>query len=414
MTVVAAFSSVLAVAPVPVDPVLAGWLWPLAPLPGLLLWVGLALARARRSDGHFARRMARRRLARLTARLATAGRSPEAGAIEAWCRDCAALLAISRAAPTEAEVTAALAATPEIHDAAAWLTLWRQARAALFGLERRVPDDWPQRAAALVRRTRIKRADPFFPRRLVHWLPRAALVAVLTLGTGADLAAADLPAIPPGDWAGHVERSRALADAGNWPAAQAHATAAFLLAPREAVTRDGLRRLAGETERLDPLLASLLAPGGAARLAAVASPGEWQRLGWFGAVGTMLGFGVLVTGLYRGAAWRRSGVTLLIMAGLAGAGGTWARRVYGLAAEPDAACLARQTDLRDVPSDLVEIRQAAPLAAGTLVRIQGAYFGWVRITGRGELVGWVRRDAVLPLYGPGVRAGATGFKSGPP
>lgn len=396
-------------------------LWPLMVLPGAVLWVVLAFERARRLDPNYPRSRARKHLARLLAGL---GPAPSPAELEAWCELTARLLAITRAAPTRRDVFDGLALAGEITDPLAWQRLWTEARAALFGAGRRLPADWVDRARAALRQTVIRRATPVFPRNREHWLPHRAIVAglLLLLPLSAKAQAGDDSIAPvlthlaahPRDWAAHDRVAAAYAQADNWDVALAHGTAAFVLAPREASAAAGLRRTLAQVERIDPGLRPLIVGSRVERVATLASPAEWQRIAWIGLVLATAGGCAAVVGLYFGRGWLRDGLTVLVIGGGVVALSARALDQYGLLAQPNAACLTRQTDLRDIPSDLVEIRQTAPLQAGTIVTVEGNYFGWTRIVGRGNLTGWVRRDAVLPFYTPGTDTGASGFLRRPP
>jgi hypothetical protein len=391
-------------------------LWPLIVLPGAVLWMALAFERARRLDPNYPRARARKRLARLLARV---GPAPSPVDLETWCELSARLLAVTRAAPTRRDIFDGLAMAGEITDPLAWQRLWTEARAALFGADRRLPVDWVERARTALRQTIIRRATPVFPQKREHWLPRRAIVVamLLLLPLPVKAQAAPDPLAPmlghlaahPRDWATHDRAAAAYAQGENWEAALAHGTVAFVLAPREASVAGNLRRTLAQVERTDPGLRPLIAGSRLERVAALASPGEWQEAAWCFLALASVGGCLVVVGFYLGRGWLRGGLAALVIGG-GGVAMAWrALELYGLLARPNAACLTRQTDLRDIPSDLVEIRQTAPLQAGTIVTVEGSYFGWTRIVGRGNLTGWVRRDAVLPIYTAAEETGASGF-----
>jgi hypothetical protein len=379
--------------------------WPLLVLPGAGLWLVLAFERTRRLDPNYPRARARAKLARHLARLGPAPSLPE---LETWCGLTAQLLSVNRAAPTRRDIFDGLALAPEITDPLAWQRLWTEARAALFSAGHRVPPDWVERARIALRQTVIQRATPWFPQQRAHWLPPGVmgLCLFLLLPMPAD---AVTPEIIPRDWATYHGAAAAYAREENWDAAVAHGTAAFALAPREKLVITGLRQSLAQVGRIDPGLRPLVAGTRFEQAVASASPGEWQEaVWWFLALGAAGGCAA-VGGLYGNRGWLRVGAATLVIGITGVVVSARALALYGLLARPNAACLTRETDLRDIPSDLVEIRQTAPLLAGTIVTIEGNYFGWTRIMGRGNLAGWVRRDAVLPLYGPANDAGASGF-----
>jgi hypothetical protein len=392
-------------------------LWPLIVVPGAILWVVLAFERARRLDPNYPRARARALLARHLGRL---GPTPTPAELETWCELTARLLAITRAAPTRWDVFDGLAMAGEITDPMAWQRLWTEARAALFGADHHLPADWVARARVALGQTVILRANPVFPKKREHWLPRRLVLAGLLLLTPLPTKAQAVPdplapvlgqlAAHPRDWSAHEQAAVLYAQGENWDAALAHGTAAFVLAPREESVADHLRKTLTQVERVDPGLRPLIAGNRVERIAAFASPGEWQEAAWCFLGLAVVGGCIVVVGFYLGRGWLRGGLVALVMGGGGVAVAARALELYGLLAKPNAACLTRQTDVRDIPSDLVEIRQTAPLQAGTIVTVEGNYFGWTRIVGRGNLTGWVRRDAVLPLYTAAEETGASGFR----
>jgi hypothetical protein len=398
--------------------------------PALILWAVLACVRAERTEPTYAQRKARRALTKLVQRLSAANRAPSHDELELWCALTAQLFAVKRAAPTARDLQLHVNALPSLADKSAWLALWSEARAGLYSAQRTVSPDWVTRAAKACGETQIERAASRWPNERHHWLPRAALALLL----GAVLAGQDLRAASaektaqekeflasrelwtthlrsnPHDWA--AQRNVALADQVEelWGPATAHWTAAFVLQPREPSIVAGMQRVVEKMDGIDPTLRRVIAGEWHERAWAELSPGEWQRLVKISAVLLALGLSVGVAGFYGSGKICPPVAIALTVVGVAGFGlGAVGVARYGVLANPQAACITRTSDLRNVPSELVEQEKTTPLLAGQIVTIEGHYFGWSRIKVRSGAEGWVRRAAVLPLYEAQGERGATGY-----
>ncbi|WP_438481180.1 hypothetical protein [Oleiharenicola lentus] len=401
-----------------------------AVLPALLLWAVLALVRAERTEATYAQRKARRALEKLVRGLRAAHRVPTPAELERWCALAAQLFAVPRAAPTLRDFQAGVNALTPAPDTIAWMALWSEARAALFSPQGAVRGDWVERAVRVCEKTPIMRVASRWPNRRHHWLPRAVvLVAFGALEFPGDMNAA--PKIDPQlqahfvearevwmqhlrtnprDWAAQRNVAISYQAEDLWGPATAHWVAAFVQQPREASIGAGITAVVEKMDGVDPTLRRIVAGQWHERVFKVLSPGEWQRLAKVSAMVLALGFGVGVVGFYgRGKILPRLALGLVLVgvvgfgAGVAGVGR------YGVLAQPNAACITRTSELRNVPSELVEQEKTTPLLAGQIVTIEGHYFGWSRIKVRSGAEGWVRRAAVLPLYEPQVERGATGY-----
>jgi SH3-like domain-containing protein len=73
-------------------------------------------------------------------------------------------------------------------------------------------------------------------------------------------------------------------------------------------------------------------------------------------------------------------------------------RTYGLLAERNIAVVAQNTLLRSVPTEATSAQKTAPLPAGSLAVVDKEFLGWSRLRFPNGQTGWVRSDAVVPVY----------------
>lgn len=401
--------------------------WMAALLPASVLWTGLALRRAQVSDANYERRRARRALRRWVRRLRRERGAPAAAALERWQRLTAAMMGVTRAAPTATDIVRALDDIEGAPDKQVWFTLWLEARRAIYGAAHPLPADWVARAFGAVEATRVLRASSVWPQGRKHWLPLACWIACLDFvlpipdavaaseaGAGIERGAEAYSAGDyagartawqawlaehPTDWAAHTNLGLAYAQETIWGGAAAHWTAAFLQAPRDPVVAANLRLGLAHLDGVDPALRRVVEGPWYDRAIGAFSPAEWEAVGRWAAVLSALGLCGLVVSFYGGSVGARRTAQIVVAGGVVLGGLSFAAgERYGILGDPAVACIVRATDLRPVPSDLVEQQQMAPLLPGRLVIVDGTYFGWLRIRVGNETVGWVRRGMVLPLY----------------
>lgn len=408
-----------------------------APFAGLLsLWLFLAHGRAWATDPNRNRREARIRLAGTLALLRSQAMGgnppgvagPGSGALLLrWQHDAAILWGIPHAAPSPEQIAKAGGAGGP--SAAAWSSLWSEADLALYGHEKRLPEDWIARAEAAVAAVP---PPPFARRRL--FLPRNlfpfALALALAFGAIFPGVSAAEPAAPPdgqpgsgascyrqGDFAGAEARWRreveatptlasaqynlslALAQQNRWEEAAAHAAAAFLQAPRDPAVRWQFSLACGKAGYAPAPLAAFLNPGPIQALARLASPAEWQGI-VFGA--SMIAAAALALALVRLYRTRRGVRPCLAAAAVALVlllAATASLLAYGSAADPGAAVVWRAGILRSIPTEADVDQKTEPLSAGNVASVNKAFLGWVRLSFENGETGWVRAGEVVPLWG---------------
>ncbi len=372
-----------------------------------LLWLGLAIVRARRSDPWRERRTARARLAHTLAAIATASApAAKAAALGAWRRDAALLWGVARATPTAAD----------FREAPDWARLWDEAERCSYGAEPALPADWTVRAEAALAAKRVPGFSPasaFLPRNLLPFVA-AFMLAASPLG-GADagvtaygrseFAAAekvwrDALAKQPRDWIARHNLALALAQQDRWGEAAAHATAAFAQNPAHPSVRWHFDLALARAGYTPPDLGNFARPGAAARLARLLSPAGWQGV-LVSAAGLLALAAALVLLRTYGHAprWISAPAAICVLAGVvATAAALVSLDRYGLAKDARAALVWHTTVLRSIPTEADTAQKTAPLPAGSLAIVDRSFLGWIRLAFPDGQTGWVRTEDVVRLY----------------
>ena len=391
--------------------------------PPLLLWLGLALGRARREDAFRARRVSRRALRRVLAEMRGGDRS--AARLERWRELTTQLWPVGLAVPTADEL-AASTTEPET-----WRTLWAESEEALFSPRHHLAPDWPERATAALDRVAPLPQLTWLPVRRGHWLPPLATVALLAVlgvtamqtlhaatmarpaadpaaayGEGKFAEAASGWALAasqrPGDWALHHNAALAHGQIGQWGPAAGHWTAAWAVNREERAVQAGILTGLSELDGVDPALRRLLVGRPSDRLAGRLSVASWERLGLVGASALSIGLGLVVISLYtpiRPRIWLISGAVVAVVGGAVGYGAVDAIARHGVLADPLAAFVTETSDVRAVPSELMTNQQAATLFPGTMVIVDRTFLSWDHVITENGNEGWVRSEALVWLYG---------------
>lgn len=369
------------------------------------LWLRLAVRHSRLHDPLRARRAAHARLRQILARLEAACSASD---LLDWQHATRALFDL----PT---------VTPTAHDLPdpVWAALWIETERALYRPATPLAAEWFAQAWQAHARATPPGRSPFAAFRPAHLLPRALLWTLVLHasfavghssfaaegGDGAALyARGDFPAAEaalraalaesPLDAATRHNLALALAQQGKWDEAAAHAYAARLRHPRD----PALRRLLDAT-----------APRAAYRIHFPVTPARllpapsWQRLALASALALLLvAPGAYLLALYRPAPRRRIPLAIghcaLVAASAALLASLLALRAHGPAAHPEAVLVWRAATLRAVPTDVGEQQITADLPAGTLARLDREFLGWRRLALSDGNTGWVRAEALVPLW----------------
>ena len=152
-------------------------------------------------------------------------------------------------------------------------------------------------------------------------------------------------------------------------------------------------------EFTSPELTAFAEDQGAAFLARLASPAQWQLMLVLASIFAGAAGVIYLWDRYAGGRrWRLMVAFALLFASIATAAtSSGALHVWGPIAHPDIALVWKPTELRSVPTEAGE-QQTQPLGAGTLARVNKRFFGWVQLAFPDGQTGWVRTDTVVPFY----------------
>jgi hypothetical protein len=381
----------------------------------LLLWLALALRRARATDPLRPQREARLRLAQHLKTLDhTTGDAQRRAQLLAWQHDAAVLWSISHAAP----------AASTLADET-WRTLWQEADRAIYSAQFTLPGDWSARAQAALVAKRLPGFQPlrlFLPRNL---LPFAAAVVVAGLASQAVLQAAAVapksdPLLAyraadfanaekgwrarsiqaPTDWIARHNLALALSQQERPTEALGHATAAFVQSPDNPSVRWHFSLAAQKAGVAPGELATFLTPDTLPQLAARANVVDWQVTLIASAVLAAVATGFLLTNAYgrRRRGCRLMAGSAIVLALLSGSSALVAITTYGPARHANAVIVARNGSLRSIPTEADATQKTSPLPAGTIALADQTFLGWTRLALANGQTGWVRKDDVIGLW----------------
>lgn len=394
----------------------AGWALVVL-LPALLTWLWQIGRRVHSDDPNREAKQARRDLVRLTASLDKAT-DPHArrDLLLKWLRQAALALRIPVAAASAEAVSHQVAATQAGRNHDQWRNLWTQAEDVLYGQESSLPADWAARARQLASKIRMQRRPPTFLFRRRYWLP---VLALGLLGSGlSDRAWADPVDLyregayteaekawredvtnAPRDAIARNNLALSLAQQDRWSEANAHWTAAYTLDPANRTIRWNLRAGLSRASGMQPRTAELIEARGLDWLATRFTPGGWNRIQAGGAALAALGLALSVFGWFRRLRPALIAAPVALVLGTAGLGfGTVSILQYGVLADPAAVVVSADSILRSIPTDLADAQASRSLPAGEIGRINGAFLGWLRLELDSGETGWIRTDAIVPVY----------------
>jgi hypothetical protein len=389
-----------------------------------LTWLGFAWKRALDEDPHRFRRKALRELRGQLALMQRGGSAPAQPQLHGWCRAAARTWGVHVLAPTTEQVTESVATLSAGNKSLAttWRELWLVTDRGLYAPPSEPPSDWLQRACAAAQSVQVPKRERWLPNRLAHWLPSVTAALLLTvcgltcLLAGSAISAATAPTVASQDdqkaavaalranwtdWAAHYNIAAAQMHEGNWNYAVAHATAAFVLDPSQAFNRDNLRFASQQAGTLDPTLRRFLYGAWFQRFPTLFSPAAWQR--WALAASCLIAAGLttLVLVIYvphlRG--YTRVGPRSALAIGVVlFALSVSSYDAYGTLSRPAAGILLTDVNLSPSPTELVPEQDMFPATAGSVTLPRSAFLGWQQVAVGPNIVGWLRKNTVMPLY----------------
>ncbi len=397
----------------------------------LVLWLVLAAVRSRERDPQRRRREARRALVVALASLRNSGSQPLASSkpggggsalsseLRVWQAETAKLWEIPHAAPGTPLVHAAVgrysqaAATP-------WAKLWSEADRALHSRDAALPTDWLGRGEDALQAVKVPGWNPFtlfaggnllpflFTLLVLSGLLVPSLARAETAGESykrGDFATAEhdwqtAVKTAPEDWIARHNLGLALAQQDRWAEATAHWTGAFLLSSRADTTRWDLSLGLQRSGLAEAQLVELSRGEGRYQLVRLSTPGEWQLAlivaGLLVAAALII---LLLQGYRRINGWGKpTALTLILLAILLAAAGTFSLHTYGSLADPAAVFVWRAGTLRSVPTDADTAQKTSPLSAGSIAVAEKTFLGWTKLRFSGGQTGWVRKEDLVPLY----------------
>jgi hypothetical protein len=386
------------------------WLGVLSPVAAvLLLWLGLAVRQAKRTDPVRPRREARDRIVKTLSHLQTAGENDGAALLLAWQHDAAVLWQVAQAAPRAT-------AMPD----STWAALWSEADRALYGPRNTLPPDWIARAQEALAAKRVPGFQPlrlFLPQNL--WPFAAMLVCAFIFSAASrawaeqadaayrkgEFAAAekawrDRVAAAPTDWIARHNLSLALAQQERAGEAAGQAAAAFVQNPSHPAVRWHFALAADKMGAAPAALTGFIASNPLHTIAAALSPADWQRVIILAAWCAGIAAGWLLFNAYgRRARWVIGAAVTLLALSLTAIGIAFAGvRSYGLAVNADAVVVTRAGTLRSVPTEADISQKTSPLAAGAMAIADKSFLGWRRLAFENGQTGWVRKEEIVPLW----------------
>lgn len=384
----------------------------------LVLWLILAALRSRVLDPQRSRREARAALAAVLENLRARASQPELRAplLTAWQTHAAALWEIPHAAPGAPLVQSTVARTAP-GSATTWSTLWSEADRALHSREAALPSDWVARADAALKGATVPGWNPaslFAGRNLLPFL-FALIVTLAPLSLRGETAAdaykrGDFSAAAaswtrdvvaaPRDWTARHNLGLALAQQDRWAEATGHWTSAALLNARADATRWDLALGLQRSGLANPELVEFSRGESGFLLARRASPAEWQFALIAAALMLAVGLVLLLLQGYKliGPWGVPAAAATSLLAVLLAAAATYSLRTYGPLANPAAVFVWEATTLRSVPTDADTAQKVTPLSAGSVAVVEKTFLGWTKLSFPGGQSGWVRNEALVPLY----------------
>lgn len=418
------------IAPLPLTPrqVLIGALLPLAAL--LVFWAGLATQRARQTDPALPRRAARARLAATLAKLSAATGPQRTELLLDWQRDAAALWEIAHAAPPARAFTTPsgnspgsskrlIAPPPTTPSDQLWSTLWKESDRALYGNEAPLPTDWIARAQSALTTKPVPGFSPlqlFRSHNLAPFLATIAIAVFITplIAQAPDPVAAyragnfasaetswrSVVAKTPTDAIARHNLSLALAQQDRWNEAAAQSAAAFIQNPADPAARWQFALTADKSGAVASPLAAFLRPGATPSLAALTSPGNWQRLIVAAAIAAAVALGLMLFNAYgrRSPVLFWSGFAGFILCSIFALVGIFGVVAYGNAADTRAVIAVRSGSLRSIPTEADTAQKTSPLNAGTLAIVDHTFLGWSHLTFENGQTGWARKEELVGLW----------------
>ncbi len=382
-----------------------------------LLWILIALIRAILFDPNKERRQAYKSLR--AAALQIDDSVEQARVVQlSWREAAKRYWGIEAEEPSPDDVKNAVSLESDDDQAARWQSLWHVSDRILFGKRPPSFKDWQsdlRDALEFVRQPGLSFNRLFSTK---AWFAVAAFGVVLfALANGnaqeglerynegvfdeaQSTWTANL-AQRPSDWALRHNIGLAAAQQESWGEAMAYWTSAFLLNPRSPELNWNLKVGLNKSGSYYPTLGRLVKGDGYMAYIALRSPAQWEQLAYLAMRIAGAAFCVWVGLAYFPRLKRLQFAALLVgvvsVASVFGA--DWARREYGLLANPQTLVATTEDRLKSIPTDLEVEQIESPLPEGSICLARKRFLGWIKVELPNGELGWARQERFASLYG---------------
>ncbi|MBC2607458.1 BatD family protein [Pelagicoccus albus] len=328
---------------------------------------------------------------------------------------------LSTSEPTPDEISQAAGELRDGDFSEKWKKAWIASDRELFGAKAPETQVWDQLQKEATEGTPSKGYSPALAFKRSAWLPLIAATLLACLPSG-DLRAQEAPSslYEQGDFQTasdqwlkavndqpYVFENRynaglALAQKGDWAKAWGLWTSAYCLNPQSEELAWNLRIAHQNTSSYDPILQALLEKDGLYTFVGWLSPAGWQALALQSLWGLGIALALAILFMYLKPLKRFSGIALLLAVaiGLLSYFSAWASSKYEALGDPDTLLVVGETALLSIPTDLQAEQISSLVAEGTVAKKSKTFLSWVKIDLPNGESGWVRKESLMPLYGP--------------
>ncbi len=382
-----------------------------------ILWVLIALIRSVAFDPNKPRRRAFKELKAVSMALDDSEAQTRAAQLS-WRSAAKRYWEIDAEEPSAEDVKSAVSVKTDTDQAESWKSLWQISDRILFG--KRAPSfkEWQaelRSSLRLVRQPGISIKQLFSTKAWFAAFAVGLVIFSLSDSIGEDgLGYYDGAAFDkaesswktaleadPQNWTIRHNIGLAAAQQENWGEAVAYWTSAFLLETNSPELKWNLKVALNKSGSYYPTLARLVKGDGMMAYISLLTPAQWERAAYLSMIIAGVAFSAWVAFAYFPSV-KRLRFALAIVGLLAVAsvfGSDWARREYGLLANPDAVTVITADQLKSVPTDLEVEQIESALPEGSICLITKRYLGWLKVELPNGEQGWSRKENFAPLYG---------------
>lgn len=205
----------------------------------------------------------------------------------------------------------------------------------------------------------------------------------------------------PYDWSLRHNLGLAAAQQEKWGEAMAYWTSAFALNTNSPELNWNLKVGLNKSGSYYPTLGKLVKGDGLMAFIALRTPAQWERAAYLAMRVAAIALCAWVAFAYFPRLKRLQFACLLLgLLSIASVfGADWARREYGLLANPNALIATVENSLKSVPTDLEVEQIESPLPEGSLCIARKRFLGWLKVELPNGELGWARQETFAPLYG---------------